>query len=138
MSIEVRIQLRHFLTARAAPGSEEVEHNDFLADVFGELKAFAASGFELEIGRDSPLPFRAVRHVLSVLPEELLVGSRFKDEVQDPEQYARQHNRYVQKRFAHLPSGSTARLWLFLRRSPILSTIRAHCIVLASRPEGQV
>src|SRR5260370_35516361 len=103
MSIEVSIQLWHFLTARAAPGSEEVEHNDFLADVFGELKAFAASGFELEIGRDSPLPFRAVRHVLSVLPEELLVGSRVEAEVQDPEQYTAQHKRYVQNQFPQLP-----------------------------------
>src|SRR5260370_5542974 len=38
--VEVRIQLRHLLAARAAPSSKEVEHNDFLADVVGELKAF--------------------------------------------------------------------------------------------------
>ena len=84
--VEVRIQLRHFFAARAAPGGEKVEHNDFLADDFGELKARTASGFELEIGRNSALPFRAVGHVLSVLLEELLIGSGFKDVVQDPEQ----------------------------------------------------
>jgi len=39
---------------RTILSSEEVEHNDFLADVFGELKALTACSFELEIRRNSP------------------------------------------------------------------------------------
>ena len=54
MRVEVCIQLWHFLATMAALSSEEVEHNDFLADVFGELKALTACSFELEIRRNSP------------------------------------------------------------------------------------
>ena len=50
---EVAVQLGHLAAAGPAPGGEEVEDDDFLADVFREFEALAAGGDEFKVRREA-------------------------------------------------------------------------------------